>query len=395
MIAAQNAGAASMGAPQSADYMPAVPWQQDPEEASFAPMDISGMLAKAQRGTAPTGFYSQDPNEHIGALQKFVGSGVAIPGASQNAGISALTDMFKQRGDMLFPQMPSYLQEARALNVPIPEAADLWRRKQAGTVTEDKFIPLADYKHYSMPDGSELPAGMRQSDVARLGLKYKAETKPPSGEIAGRLALLESAADKVSMVESLVLDENGQVKPGIMGAFTAYKLDPFASKLASNLMNKMAGNEDAQTAYTAINQGTQAILRTETGAAMPQIEVANVMSRYLPDVTDNPTQASFKIKTYFEILKRMAARLDPNSALNHGRELTKQQIADEAFLELVAADAQKQAELAKLNQQRQQGQNSPGTNAGQMFNQNMQAIGGGGGVPSPDVWLQQRRGQKQ
>jgi hypothetical protein len=100
MIAAQNAGAAAMGAPGQ----PAVPWQQSPEEAAFAPMDTSGMYAKAP--VDPTGLYSQDPNQQLSAIQKFLGSGVAIPGASQNAGIAALVDTLNQRGQMLFPKAP-------------------------------------------------------------------------------------------------------------------------------------------------------------------------------------------------------------------------------------------------------------------------------------------------
>jgi hypothetical protein len=108
MLAAQQAAATAIGMPGQ----PGVQWQQSPEEASFSPLDTRGMYAQAE--TAPTGYYSDDPNQRISAVQKLLSGDVVIPGASQNAGIAAVLDMFKSRNEQQ-ASVPASIQEAKAI----------------------------------------------------------------------------------------------------------------------------------------------------------------------------------------------------------------------------------------------------------------------------------------
>lgn len=166
------------------------------------------------------------------------------------------------------------------------------QKKQGGIPTtpqEDLTYNLA-YQRAGRPERFVTPSGQM---IERPGINLSMfpappglsaqerglGTKPKSAETAGKMAMMDTARESLSIIKPLLYDEYGKPnKKAIEGMWAINRFEPAAAFVGPE------GQQMAQ-AYEIVSQ---AITRTETGAAMQKDEIANTKQRFMPKPWDSP-----------------------------------------------------------------------------------------------------------
>ncbi len=129
-----------------------------------------------------------------------------------------------------------------------------------------------------------------------------------SGENAAKASMLKTARTAAKGVRGLIFEEDGSLNT--INLFNAQFNTPFTE--GRKLRNKM-------------EFGIQAITRNETGAAMPENEVENTRTRFMPTIGDTPEIANTKLKMFDEFIGGTLKLLDPSGRFNAERFSTELQ----------------------------------------------------------------------
>lgn len=120
-----------------------------------------------------------------------------------------------------------------------------------------------------------------------------------TAESAAKTQMLKTAKSAFPGVKKLVFDKDGSLNR--TNLFTADQNVPFTE--GRKLRNKM-------------EQGIQAITRSETGAAMPPEEVENTRKRFMPQVGDTKEIAETKLRLYEEFIEGTIKLIDPTGTFD-------------------------------------------------------------------------------
>lgn len=174
----------------------------------------------------------------------------------------------------------------------------------------EKYIPTNELKDMMYPGGEPIPPGTTYAQAFKNGAVLKNQI---SADVAGRVAMIDAALDAFPTVRDNVLDDNGQLDQRVMKEMAALEYVPFG-------LAGIAVSSRAKQAYTALETGMQAITRLETGAAMPQEEVRNTKTRFMPGPFDGVETQNQKLKSYLYFLNNAKDLLDPMKRENLGLE---------------------------------------------------------------------------
>jgi hypothetical protein len=124
---------------------------------------------------------------------------------------------------------------------------------------------------------------------------------PMAGETAGKMGMLKSGADDLKAVEAMLLDSDGNLKDG------AYKLLTQAAVPGGGMPWT-----DARRYNSLMLNVLEGKVRIESGAAVPDPEIARVAERFKPSVFDNEQTIKDKLKRMRGYLDGTISMLDPN-----------------------------------------------------------------------------------
>lgn len=125
-------------------------------------------------------------------------------------------------------------------------------------------------------------------------------------EAAGKASMMISAEKKLDTVNSLFMNPDGSMNnKNILTANI-----PFTDGLPWT---------DGRQAIAAMEQGIQAITRSETGAAMPDTEVDNTRKRFQPKPWDNPVTQRMKLQMFNGFVRGTIKLIDPSGRFDSKR----------------------------------------------------------------------------
>jgi len=127
-----------------------------------------------------------------------------------------------------------------------------------------------------------------------------------SGENAAKASMLQTARKAAKGVRGLIFDKDGTLNS--INLLNAQFNTPFTD--GRKLRNRM-------------EFGIQAITRSETGAAMPENEVENTRTRFMPTVGDTVEIANTKLQMFDEFINGTLKLIDPSGRFNAERFSTE------------------------------------------------------------------------
>lgn len=171
-----------------------------------------------------------------------------------------------------------------------------------------KYIPTNELKDLMYPGGQPVNPGTTYDQAFKNGAVLKNQI---SADVAGRVAMIDTALEAFPDIKENILDDSGNLDQRVMKEMAALEYVPFG-------LAGIAVSDKSKKAYTALETGMQAITRLETGAAMPQEEIRNTKTRFMPGPFDGPETQNQKLKSYVYFLNNAKDLLDPAKRENLG-----------------------------------------------------------------------------
>lgn len=173
-----------------------------------------------------------------------------------------------------------------------------------GSGQEGKKLTEAELKEWGLPPGSAYAH-------TKTGPKQIKSTLLP-GDSVGKLSMLKTAQEHYGDLDKLIKDD-GTVDKDIINVMTAANWtgdfsDAIVGKYDPELLTR------AQGVGKALEYGIQGITRLETGAAMPQEEIDNTRTRFMPKPFDTDETVAKKIKAYKYFIDNAVELLNPRPA---------------------------------------------------------------------------------
>jgi len=204
-----------------------------------------------------------------------------------------------------------------------PEYQDFIKKqamKVGGTTVNigkpEEAYSIDDLSKIKKPTGEPFEVGTKPSEAKQQGAVLRENV---SGDVAGRLAMLNTAQGEFPIIESLLYKPDGKVNNRLVAEMYALEKAPVTAFILSTPAGKLKA---------AFETGMQAITRTETGAAMQREEIDNVKERFMPKPWDSEVVQKQKIEAYKFFVNNAIELLDPITRENQGK--TPQQIMDRA-----------------------------------------------------------------
>lgn len=123
-----------------------------------------------------------------------------------------------------------------------------------------------------------------------------------SPQEAGYIQMQRNAKNLISTVDNLTFNQDGS---------------PNYKNITNAGLNTVY--TDGRRLRTAMEAGIQAITRLETGAAMPESEVENTRTRFMPKAGDDSATVKLKIKMYKEFIGGSLKLIDPSGRFDTER----------------------------------------------------------------------------
>jgi hypothetical protein len=244
---------------------------------------------------------------------------------------SRITKLLEQFGGQHSPQPTATMQEFAAF-IPPEEHTDLYRKKvvkpnasmtMIGGQPVEEPMKVSDLEKIQIPvyddkgnvvRWDQPPPWTTPSMLKTMGGRIR-EKGDVSGGDAGKTASLTYAQQRQGELNDLIYNKDGKIRSSVVRAAWASSKAPLLAPLTSRLMTGMdkQAAEDGQRAWGLVDQNTQAVLRTETGAAMGQGEIDNILARYLPGPLDSEQLMAQKFQDLQNVTSLMVQMLDPNS----------------------------------------------------------------------------------
>jgi hypothetical protein len=143
-------------------------------------------------------------------------------------------------------------------------------------VLGDKPVPISDLQRLQLPSGEQPTIGMTRPQLEAAGATFRPPAPPPPTEGA---LLASGFYDRMKQANAEITPKREELLSSAMQA------------LAYNA--PMVGNYLADPEYQAARQAQEnfvtAVLRRESGAAIPQQEMESAIKKYFPMPGDNKT----------------------------------------------------------------------------------------------------------
>ena len=309
------------GTPETPDeYAPAKPELFPGEEP------IQGLWDRVQEGTKATGLFAEPD---LNPIQQLMLNREYQMMKSGNPQLQAA--MLKDQNILmsnLLPENKVSNSAQIAQDLGLTPGSDAYKNfirehsmKSGITIDQgNKYISPTDASKMGIPDGkggyNPLTPGMTWADAQASGAEYRDSLPADS---AGKAAMLATAKEQFPVIEQLMFNEDGTYNPKIGGGATALSFSegiPFFKGAVMSFAETTGKYtpEEIQAANRLANayeMGIQAITRTETGAAMPQEELANTRARFQPSYYDDDATARQKWMAYQRFIELAAKKLAP------------------------------------------------------------------------------------
>jgi len=295
-----------------------------------ADMERRRTIAGQQFRGSNIGEFIDQLNPQQQAIARFAQANMMGEHVAEDSG-TRITELLKQFGSQHSPQPTATMQDFDRF-VPPGQHEALYRQKllkpsSSVTVHGDQAIEepikVTDLRNLQMPIKDEQgnivrwdtpPYGTLPSQAQAMGVRVREEGDVSGGD-AGKTASLTYAQQKQEELNSLIYDQDGKIRSDVVRAAWATSKWPLAGPITSQMMT-LGDNEAAQAgqrAWGLVDQNTQAVLRTETGAAMGEGEIDNILARYLPGPMDSDALMAQKFQDLQNVTSLMVQMLDPNS----------------------------------------------------------------------------------
>jgi hypothetical protein len=133
------------------------------------------------------------------------------------------------------------------------------------------------------------------------------------GEAAGKTAMINTAIQYADVVTRNLIDEKtGEVNETVVNdMFIKDFLQDLPLGTVGDVISNAMMTPRGQAVANAFEYGIQGITRIETGAAMPQEELGNTRSRFIPRPFEDPAVTKQKIAAYNYFLKNAKNLIKP------------------------------------------------------------------------------------
>lgn len=177
-------------------------------------------------------------------------------------------------------------------------------------------IPMGDqgYTKYKTvqgtgPGGNPIMELVNPGALSGQGGRITVGQKALPAETAAKKSMVDTAIGQLQVAQPILfqgdsIDTAKINEEAIRGMWAIDKFGPAAA-----MVSPAAGE-----LYQAFEIGTQAITRTETGAAMPPEEVQNTKKRFMPKPWDSDAVVRQKWRAYTLFLSNIDKYLDPDAA---------------------------------------------------------------------------------
>lgn len=172
----------------------------------------------------------------------------------------------------------------------------------------DKAVKFSEIPNLVDAEGNNPMPGVTYEE---LGGKYK--YRPPvSTDQAGRQSMLEVSLVRMPAIrKQLYSGPNNTIDRKAL--FQMGVLDKTRDIPGVNLATAWWASDKAKSLQNDFETGIQAIVRTETGAAMAPSEIGNTARRFMPSPTDSDQLIEAKLKGYEQFITTALNLLRPNS----------------------------------------------------------------------------------
>jgi len=209
------------------------------------------------------------------------------------------------------PTMGAYAKNALAMGLKpgSPEFIEAVKNQTEKNLFEksgNKVYSVGEQKGMMMPDGGRVPRDLTPNKAIELGIQNRNEL---SGDNAGKFVMLDTALKNIPVIDGILLDKDGMVKPqraGDVSKYNAMAKIPFVGEYISTAFS----DKDTQKLANAFEYGIQAITRTETGAAMAASELDNTRKRFMPIYGEDGEVTLQKLNAYKYFLRNAVKKID-------------------------------------------------------------------------------------
>lgn len=179
-------------------------------------------------------------------------------------------------------------------------------------VSGDKPMSVADLNKVEIPDPNnpgrfiKPPVSTTPNQLREMGGRIR---ETVGADAAGRYAMLDTASKAFNDIEQAIFRSDGTIDKQLIKDSFLMSKDPTPGKIASKWWTQ---NPQAAEVAQGFEMGIQAITRLETGAAMPESEIENTRSRFLPGPADSDELVQRKWNAYKYFIQNAKYMINPS-----------------------------------------------------------------------------------